>query len=363
MAQSDAIWVLGCMSGTSMDGIDAAMLLTDGLEVFEFGATGFRPYTPAERAVIAAAQGKWPGDKGVAEAAAIVEQTHAELISRFGGVALVGFHGQTLAHEPGGRGTHQAGDGARLARMLGKPVAWDFRSRDVAAGGQGAPLAPFYHFALARRFDLGRVAFLNLGGVGNITFVDPLAEAPDAPGALLAFDTGPANALMDDLARARTGLACDYGGALAAIGVADQGIVTRFLGLDHFSKTPPKSLDRNDFAQLAAWVESLSDTDALATLAAASVAAVKAAFRHAPFPVRQLLVCGGGRKNDHLMKLLADALPVEVVPVDKAGMDGDMLEAQAFAYLAARLRDGRTISAPGTTGVAQPMTGGLVSHP
>jgi len=363
MAEEDAIWVLGCMSGTSMDGVDAAAILTDGVELFEFGATGFRPYSDADRRVIAAAQGKWPGEAGVARAAAVVENAHIDLIRRFGGIELVGFHGQTLAHDPGAGRTHQAGDGAALARATGLPVAWDFRSADVAAGGEGAPLAPFYHFALARRQSLGGVAFLNLGGVGNVTFVNPLAGTPDAPGALLAFDTGPANALMDDFCLARTGLAMDYGGALAGLGSIDEEILAAFIAHPYFSRKPPKSLDRNDFHDLRNSVETLSDSDGLATLAAATIAGVADAFQYAPGGVTEVLVCGGGRKNDHLMQALAQALPLNVQNIDDAELDGDMLEAQAFAYLAARVKQDLPLSAPGTTGVRTPQKGGRISAP
>jgi len=362
MAEQDAIWVLGMMSGTSMDGVDAALILTDGDEVFEFGATGYRPYLPEERAVIAAAKGKWPNETGVAEAAAVVEGAHIELINRFGGVELVGFHGQTLAHDPGGKGTHQAGDGAALAASAGLAVAWDFRRADVAAGGQGAPLAPFYHFALARRFQTGSVAFLNLGGVGNVSFVDTTQAGPEADGALLAFDTGPANALMDDFAQERTGLACDYGGALASLGRVDAGVLNGFMASAYFHQKPPKSLDRDHFTDLKAAVQKLSDTDGLATLAAATIASVKAGFQFAPDGLKKVLVCGGGRKNPHLMAGLAQALKVPVADIDKVGMDGDMLEAQAFAYLAVRAKHGLPLSAAGTTGVMRPLTGGRLSY-
>ncbi len=368
MAEEDAIWALGCMSGTSMDGVDAAMVLTDGERLFEFGATGFRPYSSAERAILSAAQGRWPGDAGVAEAAAVVERAHVELIARFGGVALVGFHGQTLAHDPRKRGsaggrTHQVGNGADVAAACGLPVAWDFRKADVAAGGQGAPLAPFYHFALTRRFSLGRVAFLNLGGVGNVSFVDPNHPDPASPGALLGFDTGPANALMDDLMQRRTGLACDYGGALAASGRVKASILADFLRHPYFTRKPPKSLDRNEFSEFAAAVDSLSDADALATLAAGTVASASEAILSAPVRPTQVLVSGGGRKNAHLMAELARALPMPVLDIDAAGMDGDMLEAQAFAYLAVRVQKGLPLSAPGTTAVPRPQRGGRISPP
>lgn len=361
MAVEDAIWALGCMSGTSMDGVDAAMVLTDGIEVFEFGATGYRPYSPDERKVIGAAMGKWPGEIGIANAASLVDRAHIELISRFGGVELVGYHGQTLAHDPKNNRTHQIGDGEVLSTALSLPVAWDFRSADIAAGGQGAPLAPFFHFALAQRLSDGPVAFLNLGGVGNVTFVNTQTETPDRAGALLAFDTGPANAPMDDFTRARTGLACDYGGALASIGTADKDVVARFMGHDYFLLTPPKSLDRNDFTNLWSDIQSLSDSDGLATLLAATIASVKHAFRSAPFKVEKVLICGGGRKNIFLMDQLTRALGIPIVDVDQVGFDGDMLEAQAFAFLAVRARNGMTISAPSTTGVPVAMTGGRIA--
>lgn len=361
MPKDDAIWALGCMSGTSMDGVDAAMVLTDGIEVFEFGATGFRPYSENERKIIRAALGQWPKGEVVPMAAAVVEAAHLQLIARFGGVDLVGFHGQTLAHDPDGRHTHQAGNGADLARACGHDVVWDFRSADVNAGGQGAPLAPFYHFALARRLGPEPVGFLNIGGVGNLTFVDAECAGPTDTGALLAFDTGPGNALLDDFIRMRTGLACDYGGALAAAGQADQQVVSRFLQHGYFGQPAPKSLDRNEFALLAKAVRALRDTDGAATLSACSVAAVAAGFAAANKPVTRVLVCGGGRKNDHIMARLAESLPVPVVNIDDVGFDGDMLEAQAFAYLAVRSKNGLALTAPGTTGVKTAVCGGVLS--
>ena len=187
MQKAEPIWALGAMSGTSLDGVDAAMVLTDGERVLEFGPNAFRPYSPAEQATLRAALGRWPGDPGVAEAAEVVETAHAELMLRFTGAEVAGFHGQTLAHDPRGRGTHQAGNGALLADLLGIPVVWDFRSSDVELGGQGAPLAPFFHFACARMTGAEMpLAFLNLGGVGNLTWIDPRQPGPEAPGALLA---------------------------------------------------------------------------------------------------------------------------------------------------------------------------------
>lgn len=356
------LWVLGTMSGTALDGVDAAMVLTDGIRVLDFGPHAYRPYTAAERAAIRAAFGLWPGDPGVARAAEVVESAHIELISRFSNVALVGFHGQTLAHDPGGRGTHQAGNGAVLAQVLGLPVVWDFRSADVELGGQGAPLVPFFHHALARRMGAtAPLAILNLGGVGNITWIDPAVEAPDSAAALLAFDTGPANAPLNDLMLARLGQAQDEGGQRALSGRPDPAVIQAFLAHGFFHRMPPKSLDRNAFALLPA-VAHLSEADALATLAHCVAAAVAKGAEHFPKPITRLLVTGGGRHNQALMQALQSRLP-QVAPIDVEGLNGDMLEAQAFAYLAARVARGLPTSSPQTTGVPAAVGGGQISQP
>ena len=364
MGKDEPLWALGCMSGTSMDGVDAALIRTDGVEILDLGETGYRPYSAAERAVLAAAQGRWPGEPGVAEAAAVVERAHAEILAEADGVDVVGFHGQTLAHDPFEQGTHQAGDGDRLARETGLTVVWDFRSADVALGGEGAPLAPFYHFACARKIGAADpVVFLNLGGVGNLTWVDPGAATPETPGALLAFDTGPANALIDDLVRERTGAAFDRDGALAGAGLGDPTVAEEMLALPFFHRMPPKSLDRNEFAPLAARVSTLSTEDACATLADCTVAAVVRGSEHFPRPASRMLVTGGGRRNAYMMRRLGEKLEMPVDPVEAVGLDGDMLEAQAFGYLAVRVLRGLPTSCPGTTGVGAAVGGGQVSRP
>ena len=364
MLNTGTVWALGAMSGTSLDGVDAAMVLTDGERIVEFGATAYRPYTEAERAILRAALGCWPGDPQVMAAAEVVETAHADLLAQFSGAAVVGFHGQTLAHDPRGRGTHQAGSGATLARVLGLPVVWDFRSTDVRLGGQGAPLAPFYHFACARWMGAEMpLAFLNMGGVGNVTWVDPRHPAPDHPGACLAFDTGPANAPVDDLVQQRLGLARDEAGRLAAQGRPDLAVLSRFLEHAFFARMPPKSLDRNQFHDLLGAVAHLSDADAAATLTAAAALSVARGTEHFPTPVRRLLVTGGGRHNAHLMDLLARHMTAEVQPVEAAGLNGDMLEAQAFAFLAVRVSRGLPTSCPSTTGVGALVAGGQISRP
>ena len=358
------VWALGTMSGTSLDGVDAAMVLTDGITVQEFGPHAYRPYTTTEAATIRAAFGLWPGDPGVAAAAEVVETAHAEVLSRFSGADVIGFHGQTLSHDPKGRGTHQAGNGGLLAQVLGLPVVWDFRSNDVAMGGQGAPLAPFFHFACARLVgETLPMAFLNLGGVGNFTWVDPRQPAPEAPGALMAFDTGPANAPLNDLMLARTGATFDAGGTLGAQGVVDEGIVTDFLRHPYFFKMPPKSLDRNAFPALLQSVGALGDADAAATLTACIAASVARGAEHFPTPAARILVTGGGRLNTTLMQALSRRLTAQIQPVEDAALNGDMLEAQAFAYLAVRVMRGLPTSAPMTTGVRAAIGGGQISRP
>ena len=358
---AEPIWALGAMSGTSLDGVDAAMVLTDGVTISEFGGCGYRGYTDAEQAVLRMALGKWPGDD-LDAAASVILDAHIAALRGFD-AEVVGFHGQTLAHEPQGRGTHQLGDGAALAEALERTVVWDFRSTDVDMGGEGAPLAPFFHWACAKWVDADvPVAFLNLGGVGNLTWVDPASDAPEAPGALLAFDTGPANAPINDLMMERRGLSYDKGGALAAQGQVVDGALELFLEEGYFRKMPPKSLDRNDFSLMLDLVRELGDADAAATMTAMAAAAVMQGMEHCPVLPDRLLVTGGGRHNPVMMAMLDSALDCKVQPVEAVGLNGDMLEAQAFAYLAVRVMRGLPTSAPGTTGVRTPVGGGQISR-
>lgn len=364
MSDTGPVWALGAMSGTSLDGVDAAVVQTDGHRVFAFGETGYRAYSDDERVVLRAALGKWAGPE-VEAAAEVVETAHAEVLSGFDGPDLVGFHGQTTAHDPDGGRTSQIGNGALLAEVLGTPVVWDFRSADMVLGGQGAPLAPFYHFALAKHLGFDApVVFLNIGGVSNLTWVDPSYDRPEAAGACLAFDCGPGNAKIDDLMQARLGTRMDRDGALTRAGAVHEGILDQLLeGEAFFARMPPKSLDRDDFAGWGGAVSELPDVDAVATLAAATAGAIAKALEHCPSSPSRVLVTGGGRKNLGLMEMLGALADCPVESVEAFGIDGDMLEAQAFAYLAVRVLRGLPTSAPGTTGVAAPVGGGKVSYP
>jgi len=359
---------IGLMSGTSMDGIDAAALVTDGRGAARPVAATVEPYDDAFRARLREAVMA----RG-AEARLIAELTerHAEaielLITEAGiareDVAVVGFHGQTLHHDPAHGVTVQIGDGAALARRLGLPVVSDFRTADVAAGGHGAPFAPLYHGA--RTATLTRpVAVLNLGGVGNVTWIGAGYDPADAAGTgdeILAFDTGPGNALIDDWVLRHTGASHDFGGALASQGQADEALLARLMDNPYFEAPPPKSLDRNAFDP--APLEKLSSADGTATLVAFTAVTVARSAGWFPASPARWLVGGGGRHNPAIMAALRARLDAPVEPVEAVGWDGDAVEAEAFAYLAVRALDGLPLSLPTTTGVPEPMPGGRVDRP
>ena len=358
---------LGLMSGTSMDGIDLALLETDGRDALRFGPAGFAPYRDRDRALLRDALHDAVGmtDRrarpGVlAEAEARLTTLHAEAVRAFRaeheaatrGLVVIGFHGQTVLHRPERRLTVQIGDGAALARDAGVDVVADLRAADVAAGGQGAPLVPAYHRALVEAAKLARPSVvLNLGGVANVTF---LPESGDP----VAFDTGPANALVDDLMLERTGDAFDRDGATAAAGHADDAIVADLMNHPYFAAPPPKSLDRNDWSRAA--VGGLSTADAAATLTEFTAASVARALDHLPGRPVLVVACGGGGRNPTLMRRLAARLPCPVERAADLGWDGDAIEAQAFAYLAVRSRLGLPLTFPGTTGVGAPLSGGVL---
>jgi anhydro-N-acetylmuramic acid kinase len=345
------------MSGTSLDGIDVAAIESDGEGWVATGAALTVPYPGDFRERLRAVLG------GVGDVASVEDELtrlHAAAVATFRArqprtrIELIGFHGHTILHEPEHRRTWQIGDGALLARLTGCDVVADFRSADVTAGGDGAPLAPLFHAALST--ELAKpLAVLNLGGVGNVTWLG-VDEAE-----ILAFDTGPGNAMLDDWVRRHTGQAADLGGALARTGRASAVHVQRFLAAPYFARIPPKSLDRDAFTAFVP--DGLSLADGAATLTEMTAAAVAAAVAHFPRPVREVLVTGGGRHNPAIMAALARLLGVPVRPVEAVGWDGDALEAQAFAYLAIRSLRGLPLSLPTTTGAPRPMRGGKLFHP
>lgn len=360
---------LGLMSGTSLDGVDVALLETDGERVSSRGPMSYRPYGADERALLrqaldAAVRLTRRDERPdvLADAERLVTQAHAEAVTLFlrdHGMAstdidIVGFHGQTVLHRPAARLTVQIGDGEALARRIGIDVVYDFRAADVATGGQGAPLVPVYHRALVCSQGLdGPVAVVNIGGVSNITYIDG--------GGLLACDTGPGNALLDDFLMRRAGLPFDDGGRLAAEGVIDEAWVSGALDHPFFSSPPPKSLDRNDFAGLALPEWPLAD--GAATLTAFTVVAIARIVPLLPKSPLEWVIAGGGARNVTMMRWLGERLaPANVRTADSLGWSSDAIEAQAFAYLAVRSLRGLPLTWPATTGVPEPMSGGILAR-
>ncbi len=366
------ITAVGMISGTSLDGIDASIIKSDGETVERTGKVFHRPYKREEQELLkeALAEARKEGrpttdNRLINKAEALVSKLHSAVVNNLlaesrlahEDIDIVGFHGQTILHGPDEGWTWQIGDGAKLARSLGIPVVNDLRSNDMAHGGEGAPLACIYHHVVASQNDVDYpIAMLNMGGVGNITWIG----GPD-PEKMLAFDTGPANALLDDLVRRHTDLPYDRGGEISAKGMVDREMVSRWMQNPYFKQPIPKSLDRDEFNVDA--VNALPLEDGAATLCAFSVECVRVAEEMCPAPVKHWYVCGGGAHNPVIMSMLSDALDGSVEPVDVLGFEGDYIEAEAFALMAIRKLYDLPNSFPGTTGVSRPVTGGVLNKP
>jgi anhydro-N-acetylmuramic acid kinase len=362
--------VLGLMSGTSMDGIDAAIIDTDGMVADRLNLSISVGYDKKMKnkiisAVSDAATFKKPGETSQTIVGLERELTemHADVVDRLlkqsnmtpADLDLIGFHGQTILHRPEASWTWQIGDGAMLARLTGIDVVNDFRSADVAAGGQGAPLAPLYHQALFKgKTEHPAIAVINIGGVANVTTMVFVGHDPW----LKAFDTGPGNALIDDWMTKHTGAAMDKDGATAATGTVNETLLAKWLHDDYFAAPPPKSLDRNYFRLEG--LGGMSVEDGAANITAFTVSSIQLAIEHMTAPPNAWYVSGGGRHNKEMMNLLRVSLQVPVEPVEAIGLDGDMMEAEAFAFLAARSKLRLPLSQPSTTGVKEPVSGGVM---
>lgn len=373
---------IGLMSGTSMDGVDAAVLSSDGMTIHGLGSSLTRGYDRVERHLLreavamATPKARTQPPEAVIRAQDMITRVHAEVVHdllqknniRSENIYVIGFHGHTVLHRPNAGWSWQIGDPALLAELTGIDVVSDFRGHDLAAGGQGAPLAPLYHLALAgarmaevRPIEDWPLAVLNIGGIANVTWIpDPDATAISPEEGLIAFDSGPGNAPIDDWLCAHGAGDMDVGGGLAARGRVDDRALARLMDQPYFTRGLPKSLDRDELETEA--VASLSLADGAATLTAWTARAVAVGAGLFPRPARRWLVCGGGRHNRTLMAALAVELRMPVDPVDAWGWRGDALEAEVFAYLAIRARAGLPLSYPGTTGVSRPMTGGRVTR-
>jgi anhydro-N-acetylmuramic acid kinase len=356
---------VGLMSGTSLDGIDVAMLRTDGLSHVERGPSETFPYSTSQRqllrdalaaATVITRRDDRSGVLGEAEAA--LTQWHAQAVQVFlqrcslraSNIDLISFHGQTVIHRPEQALTVQLGDGQALAKATKIAVAYDLRAGDVAAGGQGAPLVPVYHQALAAKLDLP-VAFVNIGGVANVTYVAPATDP-------IAFDTGPGNALLDDWMMKHTGKTRDENGATALSGTANQTAVQQFLAHPFFTKPGPKSLDRNSFPNL----EGMNIADGAATLVAMTAHSILKSSERFPSQPKTWIICGGGRHNAAIMQALRTT-GENIIKAEVANFNGDSMEAEAWAYLGVRAQLGLPLTFPTTTGVRKPMTGGVFAMP
>jgi len=353
------------MSGTSLDGVDAALLETNGEDIAIPGPALGLSYDPQMRAMLRQAlddaqtvAAGAPVPFSIRDAERRLTEAHAEavkaLLNKAGlsprQVALIGFHGQTILHRPALRWTWQIGDGVLLARLTGIEVVNDFRSADIKAGGQGAPLVPLYHAALLRNagvYDLP-VVLVNIGGVANVTYV--------GKDSVLAFDTGPGNAPIDDWMQRHSGVPVDENGNFARTGKVDDAALSKMLANKFFDVAPPKSLDRLDFGTAA--VEALLPQDGAATLTAFTAASIAKAREHFADMPNAWIVCGGGRHNKTLMDGLRARVNAPVLSAEDVGWNGDFIEAEAFAYLAARSVKGLPLSLPTTTGVREPTAGG-----
>lgn len=366
---------IGLMSGTSMDGIDLALVETDGDTVVARGASAFTPYDPAfrrrleaalETAKTISARTDRPGE--LASLEQDLTERHAAAVEAFlvrenlsaQHIGVIGFHGQTVLHRPLRGLTVQLGDGRRLAERLGIDVVYDMRANDMAHGGQGAPLVPAYHRALAAGLagewaDGKPVAFVNIGGISNITYIG-------RDGALVAFDSGPGNTLIDQWVATHAGIPYDSGGAIASEGRVLSGLASRYLGSPFFKAKQRLSLDRNDFAPPEDHEASLED--GARTLAFVTAAAIEMAQAHLPEKPKLWILTGGGRHNRMIVEDLTVATrhSGQVIVAEQAGLNGDSMEAEAWAWLAVRSLRGLPLTYPGTTGAKAPVTGGVLAR-
>lgn len=353
--------VIGLMSGTSVDAIDAALVRTNGGSLVRTSHTLTGQYSPTtKQAILALAaqpQAVIAQRQDFSNLERQIAQDHAKVVNQLVAEAnvkvdLLGFHGQTVYHNPQAAQTIQLGDAHLLAQLVGIDTVYDFRQCDMQAGGQGAPLAPIYHQQLIRETKLKLPAgILNIGGISNITAWD--GEQ------LFGFDCGPGNCLMDDYMRQHFERPYDEGGLIAASGRVDTKLLKLLMSDDYFAQPAPKSLDRQYFHGVLAKLKTMQDQDALATLNAFTVEAVAVSIEQLPFALATLVCAGGGQHNDATMALLKSRLPCEVLSATQIGICGDFIEAELMAFLAARHYYDKPFTFPGTTGVAAPNCGGV----
>ena len=345
------------MSGTSLDGIDAAVLVCDGESIYEYLGGHYLPYPNGFKENIKQLlAGNNINKEAIVNTLTLlhyqaVKETKKKL--NLSHIDIIGFHGQSIKHDPKNRYTEQIGNGKLLANLSGTNVIYDFRTNDVRSGGEGAPLVPIFLNAISKNVNHSEQLFLNIGGVANICYCSQKQ--------LIAYDVGPGNAPMNDLIQNKLGLEYDEAGKIASTGTPNLALVQKFLEHDFFKRKPPKSLDRNQFDFTT--INALPLPNALATLTNITAYALNKSLQFLPTKPIEVIVSGGGKHNENLLKVIEEVCNLKAVPCETIGIDGDLMEAYAFGYLAVRSLLNLPISFPSTTGVKQPHKGGIFCSP
>ena len=352
---------LGLMSGTSLDGIDASIIESDGDSIINIRKNAYFSYPKKFKLdleeLIEKSSSHEEIQKNLKKYNDIERKLtlfHAEIsesiIKKYDyDIDLIGFHGQTIIHKPSDKYSIQMGDGRLLSQILKKKVIYQFRKNDIQNFGQGAPLASIYHYALSKKLKIkDPIIFLNIGGISNITYIDN--------DYFESRDVGPGNVLMDKYIKKIKNNDYDHKGSYASIGKIDYSIVNQALDNDFFSKKNNVSFDINDFDYY--FIKGLEFEDAIATLNFYSAKIISDLILEKYLNVKKIILCGGGRKNKTLIDNIKNLIKIDVQNIDNFDLDGDFIESQAFAYLAVRSFLNKNISYPKTTNVKKPVTGG-----
>ncbi len=354
------ITAIGLMSGTSLDGIDVALIKSDGQKIISRDTNKYYPYSPKIRnSLTKLINNKINSLLEIKEIELEITKKHIAAVKDFlaknkidkKDVDVIGFHGQTILHHPEQKITWQIGNAQMLASNIGIDVVADFRTKDLVFGGQGAPLVPSYHLALFQDYKKPLLV-LNIGGVTNVTYIkNNAAENLIAEENLIAFDVCFGNAPLNDLVYEKTGKDFDKNGLLAKSGKVNHDFVKAILALGYFKKQPPKSLDRNQFDLVIKKFSKLIMEDILASLVFVIGQAVNNVLKFLPSKPLEIIVCGGGRKNLEIMNSIKNATQIKTTNIDDLKIDGDFVEAQAFGFLAIRNLLNLPTSYPKTTGI------------
>ena len=354
----DFLNIIGLMTGTSVDGIDISLVQTNGLNLKRLNKNYFYKYSNETKSFLMEMLNEDINFnlKRKQYLDEFITNEHYLALKDLNIIQMadiIGFHGQTIYHDPVNKASIQLGDPKKLAKMFNKNVIFDFRSKDLELGGQGAPLAPIYHQFIIKEFNLKLPScILNIGGVSNLTFWDG--------NKLLGFDTGPGNALMDNYMSVISDKYFDKNGILASTGIPDKKLIKKFLNDDFFKSPPPKSLDKQSFIEFynVLLKKNYSHADIMATLAELTIESIVSSFKFLPYKVNSILVTGGGYRNIHLMNRLENRLRLKFLNYKQLGIDFDYIESELIAYLSARSIYNLPITFPSTTGVLQPLSGG-----